>query len=228
MPSRFTAQALDRLIKVLSSVRDRCFETEASFNRTVTKVGGDYHASARNLLHYLALRHYDLRDFQQELSSYGLSSLGRMEANTLAGLDAVLALLHRMDGRRIDRTPQETPPVDFTTGPALLTSHTEALLGPAPKSRRVRIMVTMPSEAATEYTMVRDLLNAGMDVVRINCAHDEAAAWHSMVENLRRAEKEVGRRCRVSMDLAGPKLRTGRIATVNHIVRWKPARDTGG
>ena len=67
-----------------------------------------------------------------------------------------------------------------------------------------------------------------MDVMRINCAHDDAVAWHGMVENLHRAEKEVGRRCRVLMDLAGPKLRTGQIAQVNHILRWKPARDAAG
>jgi pyruvate kinase len=203
-------------------------KTQLSFNRIVTKVGADYNASARNLLHYLALRHYDLRDFQQELSSFGLSSLGRMEANTLAGLNAVLAVLHKMNGRTKARTIPAEEPVDFQTGPALLSTHTEALLGLAPKNRAVRIMVTMPSEAAIEYTLVRDLLNAGMDAMRINCAHDDTTAWHSMVENLRRAEKEVGRRCRILMDLAGPKLRTGRIGAVNHVVHWRPIRDVGG
>lgn len=136
MPSRFTAHALDRMIEILESIRVRCLETESSFDKTVTKVGGDYSASARNLLHYLSLRQHDLRDFQQELSSYGLSSLGRMEANTLAGLDAVLAVLHKMDGRKMERTPKNTPPVDFKSGPALLTAHTNALLGPVPKVAR--------------------------------------------------------------------------------------------
>jgi pyruvate kinase len=228
MPSRFTAPALERMIEILSSVRDRCLETESSFHQTTKKVSGDYRASARNLLHYLALRQQDLRDFQQELSSYGLSSLGRMEANTLAGLDAVLADLHKMGGRNVERTRKTTPPVDFQTGPALLSAHTNALLGPVPKGRNVRIMVTMPSEAATEYTLVRDLLKAGMDVMRINCAHDDVRAWRSMVKNLRRAEKEVRCRCRVIMDLAGPKLRTGQIAQVHHILHWKPTRDATG
>lgn len=228
MPSRFTAHALGRMIEILESIRVRCLETESSFDKTVTKVGGDYSASARNLLHYLSLRQHDLRDFQQELSAYGLSSLGRMEANTLAGLDAVLAVLHKMDGRKMERTAKSAPPVDFQSGPALLTAHTKALLGPVPKGRNVRIMVTMPSEAATEYSLVRDLLGAGMDVMRINCAHDEEAVWHSMVENLHRAEKDVGRRCRILMDLAGPKLRTGQIALTHHILHWKPTRDATG
>jgi hypothetical protein len=41
------------------------------------------------------------------------------------------------------------PPVDFHTGPRLLRDHARALLGPEPAGRHVRIMVTMPSDAAT-------------------------------------------------------------------------------
>jgi pyruvate kinase len=74
-------------------------------------------------------------------------------------------------------------------------------------------MVTMPSEAATNYGLVRDLLNAGMDVMRINCAHDDSLAWQGMIENLRRAKQETGRRCRVLMDLADRSCAPGRSVT---------------
>ena len=73
-------------------------------------------------------------------------------------------------------------------------------------------MVTMPSEAADDYLLVHELVAAGMDCVRINCAHDSPDAWARMIANLRRAEQAVGRKCRVLMDLAGPKLRTGPIS----------------
>jgi pyruvate kinase len=228
MHVRSTSPSLERLIEPLSSVRDRCLETEAAFHKTVKEVGADYRASARNLLHYLALRQQDLRKLQQDLASHGLSSLGRMEANTLAGLDSVLGVLHKMCGHNGAKTLESSPPVDFKTGPAMLSTHTRALLGPDPKERDVRIMVTMPSEAATEYTLVRDLVQTGMNVMRINCAHDDVPAWQRMVDNLRRAEKEVGRRCRILMDLGGPKLRTGRIDLAHHIVKWKPTRDVSG
>jgi len=36
-----------------------------------------------------------------------------------------------------------------------------------------------------------------MDVMRINCAHDGPEAWAAMVENLRRAERSLGRTWRV-------------------------------
>lgn len=69
---------------------------------------------------------------------------------------------------------------------------------------------------------------AGMDVMRINCAHDDPDAWHAMVENLRQAERVVGRHCRVQADLAGPKLRTGRIGSSGRVMRVAPRRDLFG
>jgi pyruvate kinase len=70
-------------------------------------------------------------------------------------------------------------------------------------------MVTMPSEAADSPSLIQQLLANGMDCMRINCAHDDAPVWKRMIEHLRQAEQTLGRRCRVLMDLAGPKLRTG-------------------
>ena len=228
MPDRFTPQIVEQLIEVLSSVHARCLKMETSMSAELRKVAAPYRSSARNLVHYLGLRQYDLRDFQRELSAFGLSSLGRVEAHTLAGLDAVLAALHKLSRRKLTQTLETLPDVDFEIGPKLLAEHTNELLGPEPAGRGVRIMVTMPSEAATEYKLVRDLLRTGMDVMRVNCAHDNAAAWHNMVENLRRAEREVGRPCKVLMDLGGPKLRTGRMKAEHHLVHWKPVRDVRG
>ncbi|RJG16996.1 pyruvate kinase, partial [Massilia cavernae] len=72
-------------------------------------------------------------------------------------------------------------------------------------------MVTMPSEAACDSELIGDLLVRGMQVMRINCAHDDCEAWSRMVQNLRQAESRLGRTCKASFDLAGPKLRTGPI-----------------
>ena len=228
MQGRFTPAVLDRLIRVLTEIRDQCLSMERSFAQEIERVDPEYRISARNLLHYLALRQQDLGDIQRELSQCGLSSLGRLEAHTLAGLDAVLAALHKLTDREMVRPPEAVPQVDFATGPSILRSRTEHLLGREPHGRTVRIMVTMPSEAAENYVLVRDLLKAGMDVMRINCAHDDSTAWRRMIENLHEAKQEVGRGCRVLMDLAGPKVRTGPNGTVSHVVRWKPRRDQRG
>ncbi len=228
MPTRFTPPYLSRLIRILTAIRDECLVIEKGFATEIEHVAPDYRASARNLLHYLGLRQHDIRDIQRDLAAFGLSSLGRTEAHALAGIDSVLAALHRLAGTEMSRTPEAVPPVDFASGPALLARHSERLLGPRPRGRSVYIMVTMPAAAAGHYEIVRDLLLAGMDVMRVNCAHDDAAAWVSMVTNLRRAELELGRSARVLFDLAGPKLRTGPIAGARPIARIKPRRDVGG
>jgi pyruvate kinase len=88
-------------------------------------------------------------------------------------------------------------------------------------------MVTMPSEAA-DGPLIRDLLESGMSVLRINCAHDDASVWERMIANLRKAERELGRTCRVLMDLGGPKLRTGPMAPGPAILKIKPRRDCYG
>ena len=76
---------------------------ERGFADQIAAAAPEAEASARNLLHYLALRQQDLRDLQPQLSWLGLSSLGRLEAHTLAGLDAVLAALHKLANRDMAR-----------------------------------------------------------------------------------------------------------------------------
>lgn len=68
-------------------------------------------------------------------------------------------------------------------------------------------MATLPMEAASDASLVRRLMEAGMDCPRINCAHDDADAWLRMIENIRATERRLQRSCRILMDLAGPKCR---------------------
>jgi pyruvate kinase len=188
---------------------------------------GPNRESARNLLHYVALRRFDLRSIQVQLARLGLSSLGRSESDTLYNLDAVLARLRDIEGR----SPQLPRPGERgarVEGIRRLERNASELLGPAHSGRRTRIMVTMPVEAATNYPLVRDLLEAGMDCMRVNCAHDTEAEWAGMVANLRRAQRTLGRRCRIQMDLGGPKLRTGPIEAGPPVLKIRPRRDEFG
>src|SRR5262249_26769322 len=61
--------------------------------------------------------------------------------------------------------------------------------------------------------LVRALVAEGMDCARINCAHDDEAAWTRMIANVRGAAAAAGRVCTVLMDLAGPKVRTSEVVT---------------
>ncbi len=164
--------------------------------------------SGLNFAHYLALRRRDLRPLQAVLSPWGLSSLGRIEAHVQPNLDAVLASLADMTGAKPPNLPARPRPQQFLRGDRLLALNTTEVFGEGSKGRRVRVMVTLPTEAASNYQLVRDLLSHGMNVARINCAHDDADAWESMVAYVRRAERETGQTCKIAMDLGGPKSRT--------------------
>ena len=71
------------------------------------------------------------------------------------------------------------------------------------------LLVTLPSEAADDAEFTLRLARMGVEAVRINCAHDDEATWNRMIANVDAAAERTGRRMKVLMDLAGPKLRTG-------------------
>jgi pyruvate kinase len=215
------------LITELLEVHAAMTRIDAECSGFLTHIRDDQQASARNLLHYLALRRHDLRKVQPILASSGLSSLGRTESHVRHGLEAVLGVLHVLEGTAWEPA-FKTPPLTKDAGEILLAAHTNALFGPPRDHRGVRIMVTMPGEAATDYPLIRELVAAGMDCMRINCAHDDPQDWERMVDHLRRANRELQRTCRISMDIAGPKLRTGSLEPGPQVVKIKPRRDALG
>jgi len=121
---------------------------------------------------------------------------------------ATLAAIVREDKTALPKHPQLST---FFRGERLLNDNAEALFGLPSARRRVRIMVTLPTEAAHDYEVVHDLLQRGMNCVRLNCAHDTPSDWEAMIAHVRRAEQESGRVCKVLMDLSGPKARTGQV-----------------
>ncbi|SOC16401.1 pyruvate kinase [Rhodobacter maris] len=166
--------------------------------------------SARNLADYLALRRGDLVPFQAPLASLGLSSLGRAESHVRPSLDAVLASLAMIGGEGT----AEYPTVEmFAAGPARLAARRDTLFGARRDAPRSRVMVTLPSEAATDPALVSKLLASGADCIRINCAHDSPDAWAAMIGHVRHAAVRMGRRVPVQMDLEGPKLRVEALST---------------
>ncbi|MFZ0889668.1 MAG: pyruvate kinase [Candidatus Binataceae bacterium] len=216
---------LDDLINRLSEIRRALAESEAGLESRLDRIHPTYLKSAHNLTHYIALRHRDIRPLQQELAELGLSSLGRAEAHVMATLDAVLTAVHGLAGRVWQHLPGG---LDFPEGNKLLREHTETLLGPSPANRAVRIMVTIPSEAASDYQLVRELVARGMDCMRVNCSYDDRQAWVAMAEHLKQANRELGKSCRLSMDLAGPKLRVGPMEPGPEVIKVRPERDVTG
>ena len=216
----------DQLIPKLEALLDAVLLLEQAHTRDVSAAHTLHQDSARNLLHYLALRQRDIRELQNQLALLGLSRLGRAEAHVCGTLEAVLVALYALAGKT--PTHSRTAACPITTSRLYLKEHAHILLGNPARQRNTRIMVTMPSEAATDIRLIRQLLDAGMDVARINCAHDDPESWLAMIRNLRTAEQTLGRRCQIYADLAGPKLRTGPLPSAGHMVEFKVKRDIWG
>jgi pyruvate kinase len=172
--------------------------------------------SALNLAEYLALRRHDLRPLQAALMPWGLSSLGRIEGRVMPNLDAVIATLEVICGSKSNLHFQRPPVEFFFEGDRLLQQHTEELFGESSPHRRVRIMVTLDTEAATNYELVRSFIQRGANCMRINCAHDTPEIWQGAIDNIRRAEQETATSCKIMMDLGGPKIRTGAVFMPHH------------
>jgi pyruvate kinase len=212
----------------VSALRDELRAAEVELAHVLDAVPPAARPSALNLVHYLALRRQDRRVLQDRLADLGLSSLGRCEGAVLATVEAVLTLLALVEGRERPAPRERAAQLDRQAGRQCLEQRTTALLGPAPAQRATRILVTLPSEAATDAALVRRLVEGGMDAARINCAHDDAIAWRKMAGHVRQAARDAGRSCQVLMDLGGPKLRTGAVGGDGQPIKWGPRRDPMG
>lgn len=186
-----------------------------SLAKCLKAVHPEYVRSAENFLHYLALRRHDLKPLQLKLAQYGLSSLGRSESFVLESLDQTLA--------RVDQSLQALGvstikpraakargagnPVTWPEGEELLHRHTRSIFGPRPQRRHVYVMVTVPEADLVTVEWIRELLLSGVNVFRVNCAHDAEADWECVINCIRNTARDLRLPCRILMDLAGPKIR---------------------
>ncbi|WP_061962036.1 pyruvate kinase [Demequina flava] len=82
-------------------------------------------------------------------------------------------------------------------------------------SRKAKIVCTIgPATAPLER--MRELVNAGMDVARINRSHGSTEEHETVYKNVRQAAEEAGRNVAVLVDLQGPKIRLEKFADGPH------------
>ena len=219
-------ESIENLIASIDSILSYSEKLEKKFSAEIYGTHPSFRKSARNLLHYLALRKQDIRTTQEYLSQLGLSSLGRSEGRVKASLYAVRNALCRLIDCKEEK--EEKGIISLSQSKKILETHIEALLGPQRNGRSVRIMVTLSKEAADDYQRICELMRNGMDCARINCAHDNQEIWIRIIDNIHLAMKETGLSCKILMDLAGFKLRTGPIQAGPSVIRVKTKRDFYG
>ncbi|WP_026549871.1 pyruvate kinase [Arthrobacter sp. Br18] len=84
--------------------------------------------------------------------------------------------------------------------------------------RRAKIVATFgPAIASYENTLA--VLDAGVDVARMNMSHGDYAVHKQTYDNVRRASGELGKPVGIFADLQGPKIRLGRFAGGPHALK---------
>jgi pyruvate kinase len=77
--------------------------------------------------------------------------------------------------------------------------------------RRAKIVCTLGPAVSTPER-IRALVDAGMDVARLNLSHGEYADHEKIYREIRAASDESGHAVGILVDLQGPKIRTGRFS----------------
>ena len=204
----------------------RCWSPRPPAPPTSPRTHPAHRRSAANLVHYLELRHHDVRDLQARLAAAGLSSLGRSEAHVLATIEEVLSVLARLNGHE---PPPRAAGIALTEGHEFLAAQRQGAAGHAGRDAW---------HADHGHAPERGGRPAGARL-----ADDRERHGHRPGQLRPRRSRRLGaddrpraRRHgaptvtgpRIAMDLGGPKLRTGPLQPGPRVVRISPRRDRLG
>jgi len=231
--------ALLEIRQQLLELRRQLLAFEQEQAALIAAVAAPYRASARNLLHFAAFHRHNHHlpnrlSLQEALRQQGLSTLAGCDLHLLASLNTLITVVDRLGGNPAGfssgsnghgaQTPSlPEPPISHAEAHGLLRHHSENLLGGGRA-----VMVTLPAAAIDDPGLIPELLSAGMDLARINCAHDTPAVWEALAGQVRAAAQAQRRPCRIAIDLAGPRLRTGPLPPLPGVVGARPERDRYG
>jgi len=129
-----------------------------------------------------------------------LSSLASSESHIHRQLQEIIQRL----GGKVSRPDI----LDTQMGRNKLRSNAAALFGKPRYPNIPCMMVTYDKSMLKNPDIIRNLILSGMQVARINCAHDNLKTWKKMVEITRDFSRKLHKPVRIYMDLAGPKIRT--------------------
>lgn len=218
----YPKEKLQVILAAIDSVIDKISEFELKYKVQLDNVHPNYRQSARNLIHYLALRTFEISDLQEKLDEIGLPISPESKNSILQRIlnfKAIINSLLNIDlpvGEKVQLTNREAKMIQ--------DRNSKVIFGTIKNKRETAIMITQPTEAATDKKFVKSLLKLGMDCARINCAHDDEIIWKQIIHNI----KEVENDCKITMDLAGLKIRTGKIKPGAKVIRIQPKRNIMG
>ncbi len=215
---------LDR--ELMQSVYDELQKLRISLLevRNETDTNEPRYKSLLNLNQYLKLRSDDYTKLQEKLSLLSLSSLGRSYSHVAASIDTLHDQLCCSLGYEeiSNELMEEFHHLFIQDAINIASDNAKALFGGKSSSKMSRqktsLMITLPSNAADdEGKLIRKLATSHVDIFRINTAHDTPQIWKEMADIItsENEHKEKHEKMKIFVDLAGPKIRTGKIRKVD-------------
>ncbi len=192
---------IEALREKLKSLDHKLSQSVNGFGQSISDIHPGQKLSAINLLHYMALRCEDIRSLQDELHILGLSSLSSSESHIRRQLQSIRERLGS------SFLPEELSQPDYENANKISYKNRLQLFG-NDNIIVPNVMVTMTQELADDSKILGKLLQAGMNIARINCAHDDEDVWSHMIKKIRQSGSENGIPYRIYMDIPGPKMRT--------------------
>ncbi|QOP40561.1 pyruvate kinase [Sulfurimonas marina] len=203
-----TLQEIKLLREELFHARSKLSDNETHFK------------SLLNLEHYMILRSKDRTELQEKLFLLSLSSLGRSYAHVAASIDTLYDQLSCWaDKKSISKKKMKSfLHISISESITESSKNAAALFGGDVAAKlskqKTAVMVTLPSHATeNDGALIKELASEGVQVLRINTAHDDLSVWKKMaavVEKINQRRK-IEEKIRIFVDLAGPKIRTGAI-----------------
>lgn len=184
--------------------------------------------SLLNLRHYLQLRSKDHTILQQKLFFLGLSSLGRSYAHIIASINNIYEQLSSSLGQEIieQGIPNQSSYITIEEAIESAAENSKVLFGKKSGSmfnkQSTAVMVTLPSNAADNGgVLIKQLADVGVNVFRINTAHDNLEVWQQMADVITdiNATREADEKIKIFVDLPGPKIRTGKIRRIEKPIK---------
>ena len=210
---------LKTLLQRVESLEEFAREAEQKHKHLLDPLTIERKISACNLLHYLGIRRHDLRPIQKDLASLAISSQSHAEAYTLNNLQKIKRLIKSL--LQLNHSPEIIDALDHDKSAEIIGHNASELLGTPSHFGQTKIMVTLPTEAATDYAFVKRLVRNGMNIARINTAYDDQDTWSKMIDHCKRAGAELGFSVKIYMDLIGPRIRIGELATTSIVYTKK-------
>ena len=77
-------------------------------------------------------------------------------------------------------------------------------------TKKTKIVCTL-GPSSNSVTEITDLVQAGMNVARINFSHNTHTYHQKVINNIRKVELKTGKTIAIMQDLQGPKIRIGNM-----------------